>query len=782
MSNTVDMWSWLDDADRQVGDDGPGVNRLFNQLRKAMTSGNLEGIQTCRREYERLAAAHELPWLGVFGRHWEAQYRLNFLFEGASAVGDVVAAFEKAHRPETADCPQSICSVQDLAIVYGNVDGPGYAEATLAATKDAMARIDSSWPCWDCLSLETIDGLEHAGRHDEALELLTETEVELRSTGANPSTAYARHHLEQLLNVGRDEDALAFDEALVRSRYDSHDEDDWPLYEMHRGRALLRNGRTDEAVAILEGSANPVEWPRYALAWMSLTTELMTAGAIENDDYYSAMTVRIAQHFKSGGAWRRAFDTGIRAALAAAQRGAVGSAKRSRDFCAEVMENLVKPLDAPEKLASVDTAIANAPESISGTAPIDQQVAQFERMLAAEFNPETFAHYAELLRTQGWTELAGKKLWDYLVEHPDNVECCITLMTHLLGPDGDASGDRLLELANLVEETQSSNALWIRANRHARLEEWDDCGQACAEIVAQDPSVVNTRRLWAHAMRSVGNYPYAAELSAKILELGERLADEPPQLSAKPTKVEAEQAQAYRQRSSDLWAAMLNGTLGESWAVVRSAAAELEMELSSDSGPIEEQWEHCLVSFTDDDGVRRSQQAQRTGPVTARVAQVAFPRQVQRFGARIVFEPTPLNALPPDATEDERSRWMPDYPVVATVEPSNMISYAVEGVFPDDDDPAAWLEFRTALFDAGYPVWIYGAGTDTLRATGEERSVLLLAVAVDANAEPAALSELIAELTANWPHPLAWPALVEAAGGDRAEHDERLSSMWGSED
>jgi hypothetical protein len=60
----------------------------------------------------------------------------------ASALGEAVALFERAHREDTLECPQSICVTQDLAACYGNIDGPGWVPERIEVCDETLGRID----------------------------------------------------------------------------------------------------------------------------------------------------------------------------------------------------------------------------------------------------------------------------------------------------------------------------------------------------------------------------------------------------------------------------------------------------------------------------------------------------------------------------------------------------------------------------------------------------------------------------------------------------------------
>ena len=116
MTEAMDIFEWLEGAAERFDDGEPHPYTIFGNIRSATYDYDDDAVRAGRIEFERLARTYDQPWLGVFGRHWELQYRLTSKREGATAVADAVAAFERSHREDTIDCPQSMCAVQDLCI------------------------------------------------------------------------------------------------------------------------------------------------------------------------------------------------------------------------------------------------------------------------------------------------------------------------------------------------------------------------------------------------------------------------------------------------------------------------------------------------------------------------------------------------------------------------------------------------------------------------------------------------------------------------------------------
>ncbi|MEQ1700011.1 MAG: hypothetical protein ABMA25_07875, partial [Ilumatobacteraceae bacterium] len=157
----------------------------------------------------------------------------------------------------------------------------------------------------------------------------------------------------------------------------------------------------------------------------------------------------------------------------------------------------------------------------------------------------------------------------------------------------------------------------------------------------------------------------------------------------------------------------------------------------------------------------------RTGPVTALVVGANhFEATQQHYEDRIVFHSTPLNPRPEDPAAD----WEPLFRHVATVQPGGYRTFEIEGEWPGED---AWEALRHAIVPADVRRW---SGTefrlrDATTSTDIEAIYAMYLVPPEWSTQHAA--EQLIELTADWPSPLFWPTLAEAAGLDPEPHRER---------
>ncbi len=741
-----DIFSWLDDADAAIGDGTGAATRTYWELWESSDAQDAEGVRAAKEQFVALARAHNLPWLEVFGRHWDLQWRLTGEGQGAAAVSDAVELFEIAHRPENVDCPQTICSAQDLCIAYSRTDGPGYADAVIAAASDTLDRIDPTWPCYDCVSAELRDGLINAGRHDDALALIDETVVAIRSEGEQPTIGFERARLVALLASDRVAEALVAADGVDPDRFAEHMRWERSAFDLQVARVRLGNGDVDRALSEFGQAMSPLEHPSLAPDWLQLARDLLRAGVLENGNEPSATIVELAHLLHDRGAYRHAFDAARLAGQAAAARGARRSAERALTLAESIAAELVDPSSVGQHLSHLRAAIAAAPSEIAPAATFDVRVEAWETAREeGALEPEDIPDLVATLADQGWRDAPREVLWQRVADHPADEQSTMMLFElYFVARDRDGQ-DRVI--AN-VEPVDPSLAHWFRARQAAAAGDWPTVSDECAAVVALDPGVCNTRRLWAEAERRVGNHDAAVVLSREVLALA---GDD-----------------ATR---GDWWDAILHGTLAEEWELVRRACAALDIELVEPSGPVEEQWERCLITFVDDDGRERTHTARRTGPATAQIVNVAHPGVPQHFDDVVVFEPVPMDPVPDDP--EEAGSTLRRYPAVLTRRPGGCRAVVVEGAFDDDQ----WVQFRDSLYDRGFPVWAYAGEYRTLD-DGREIEVLPAAIALRPEASAAELADALDELTAGWEPAPAWVDFAAELGRDVDLHASRAEALW----
>ncbi|HVF04087.1 MAG TPA: tetratricopeptide repeat protein [Frankiaceae bacterium] len=737
----MDVWAWVYDAYHQLREDGH--DRLADVIRDipgAALSGDSARTEALCADALALSAGLDVPWLPVFVRHWRLQHRTAVRGEGAVVLTEAVEALEAAHAPETAGCPQAVCTVQDLSICYGRTDGPGWADERIDVVVETLGRIDPSWPCWRCLHDEWALALVHQGRPEEALTKVV----------ADPDQDNIAVLLTALVAAGRDIDAAeAGERYLTRT--------DVNVTAPRRAEvatlvalAYARAGQHEAAVAALPAAAE-TNLDDHA-SWVRAVESLVAAGAAPNTHHLGAAVWRMVEAQRAAGCW---FDT-VLCALAyvrlAVARGRTWPARRGVEVLQEVLPSLRDPRPVADEVAELAAAVTSAPPApVALPDDPEELLAVPDEPADGEPDPEEAldrweaAHrrwpdhggvvraYAGALLASGHREVARAALDEHVRRHPEDDRAVSLLVEVLLEPvTPDAAA--VTALAEAVRPASPAVAAWALARLAHRTGDWAGCVDHCRQVVAAIPEAMNARRLLADAATRVGEHDAAVSALDEVRQSG-------------------------RWSPSDEWDFMVAATLAERWDRVRESAARLEFMIEPGEGPIDEEWHHLAIRY--DDG--RELLALRTGPVTARVVGIDDEEPL-RYGDRVVFTPTPIEV---PGEDDDR---LLVFPHLATVRAGGCRGYEVAG---RDLDPEAVRDLVAAVAELGGRLRVF----DPMEP---DEPTMFGVLAVPPDVAPADVHRLLLERTAGWPGPVSWAALAAAAGDPEtaARHEALQPEVW----
>ncbi|MFF0293228.1 tetratricopeptide repeat protein [Kitasatospora sp. NPDC004614] len=767
---TTDIWSWVHDTHRQLAESGQ--HRLADALAEIAghaVEGRNEQLDAMYPEALASARALGLPWVEVFLRHWRLQNLLNKRYQGEAAMSEAVSLLEFAHREETASCPQSVCAVQDFTICHANIDGPGYVPERLAVLEETLERVEPARACFDCLSREYADTLEDDGRPADALGYLDRAQTRIQAAGENVSLSFAHSRVSALHRLGRHQDALdAYDTAEHAYVAAGNRLDDDDRRKLAVGRALQHAalGRTATALELLPDAEEADRYPDIRHRWTAAVELLTAAGEFPNDAALGARLAGWAGELDAAGSHRPCLDLVLTAGRLALARGArevaltlarTGTRKLGRlrrtDGVAEQVAALraaAEALPHPELPVPAD----ELPQWLAEHRPEPETGADLlAAALAGDDAPDTVLvlNLAGALGALGHARAVTELLWAQLELDPDS-----DYLTGMLGQlliDAE-DGDGIDRLADRLS-ADPADAHWLRARWAAAQGRWAEVGEQCAAVLVHEPDALNTRRLAASAATRRGDHAEAQRLYEELLEH----ALDP---------AEAGEDEEHRTvQPPDLWHLATAATANRDWPAVRAAGARLGIEFDTDSGPIDEEWQLIELRAPRLGGTTVDLPALRTGPATARVLPVLGDDHDLNHGDVVVFSPAVLNDRPEPGEEDD---WHPVFEYLTLLDPAGYTTYWIDGARPDDD---TWYALRGALQEAGYAVWAYSG--DQYRITdphhdGETLPGIYAALGVPPTASAKEADILLTDLTASWPHPLAWPALAEAAGADLERH------------
>lgn len=769
----MDLWEWIHARKRTLRAEGQTrLATLVDTVSHHVVELDHAQVDAIVPEALALARARGDVWLEVYFRHWELQSKVLSRRYGERALGRAVELVEFSHRDEARDCPQSVCSVQDLAACYGVVDGPGWAPERLEVTGETLARIDPSWGCFDCLSSEHGDALRDAGDAEGALRFVDAQQARVataRVVGVDRNDFCTHTRVAAMMALGRDEAALAhLDRMLARPRV-SRTRLLWR--RAHRALALARLERFDEARDALLSPDDALASAELFDPWSDCVERLVRAGRFENDAGLGRLLGHMCDTLDENGSARGALHLAARHGRLAVARGEAWTARRALARMERCVPRLRAPLDALARVSAlralVATLEADAPvfETLEAALQaiyaspqsLEENLSTAEAALARWPDDERLTlTYASLLLSAQHRVEAADLLERFSASHPVSEQVAL-LWGEALGP---CSPERFEHYAATVQaravtESAAVTPSLFRGLRAMDVEDWSTARALLTPLLAHWPEAVRTRRA----------------LGYSLLRLGE---------AAEAQRVFDDLARLAPDDRGDPWDRMAAAAMLGDWPRVRAAAAQLGVAMPEGEGLVEDWQEECVIRLDGDLG-RVEHRARRTTPVTARLITIPRPDEEALYHDLWVFDARPLNAPPPaDATEEQKRahRWI--YRGLRRLEGGGYRAVQLDGAAPDRDARNALLDALRELGCAyqghvggGYKV------LDPERDDGELDG-LYLCLAVPPSVTDAALHARLTELDAGLARHLAWPDLARAAGdAEAAERHLALLAKYG---
>ena len=770
----MNIWHWMERLQAELTEAGQAHSaQLIERLSDEVCEMEVERAEALLPELKALSRTLENPWLEVFVRHWEMRNRLGNSGEGETALAEAVSLFEFAHRADTIDCPQSICATQDLSSCYANLDGPGWVEERIEVCDETLARITPKWACFQCLSNEKAEALIDAGRNEEALAYLTAQQETLIAHGEDVSDGVREVHNRILLALGRHEEALARIEEMEAE----NEGFEW------RNISLPRSLQKAEALAGLERDAEAWDTlptldetnPGGRWHWLRAALPLLQRDPARNTWTLGREMQKALQHYASMGAHRTVVEMALACADLALARDARWTAERHLQLAQRHRESLREPSSADAALQAAGARVAAhptlspapvAPEQLSGWLLQQPEEARnpekevdwlLQAVAARPEDVDLREHAASALQACGAERDAIALLWSHVEHRVAAGDATDDSVAHRLLSALLAAGDRagVERLAQLSEASAPKMAHWSRARLAHHLRDWPSLERHCLALLALANDAHGARRLLATSLMEQRRF---ADAAARYLEVCEANPDD----------------------RSPRWDYLTAASAAEDWAGVRATAAHLGMELSTDEGPIDEDWGWVILRLAAD-GKSIDYYARRSGPVHATVLENAPPARPQQVGDRIVFDAEYL--FPPPEDEEERKHFMPTFRAVHTLSQGGYgPSWIVDGPHPGEE---AFDALREAMHARDWRVWIHssdgyalGDSEDVRDDDNDDDVATLRGIIFTVSApESTALAQIDAaldEATAAWTHRPSWLALAEASGADMSKHQAAI--------
>lgn len=759
----MDTWEWYNNYSQELRDVGQGyIPQLIDDFSDCVLHLQMEKADALLPEMKALNQVAKNPWLEIFIGHWELRHRLTNYSEGEKVLPDVVALFEKAHREEAADCPQSVCVTQDLSACYENIDAPGWAAERMAVCEETMSRIDPTWNCFQCLSTEYASALMDTNKHEQALVYLDKQIAAVRDAGEDNIEPLLATRVNILIALQRyDEAAKLVEELAEENDYWARDRISYLLKKLY---ILAQMGKDDEVWEQLPALSDitPYGWDQ----WIQIIGVLLPRSPERNTWRLARIIQQMLEQRSQVGAHRKVVNLAKLQIQLALERESIWVAKLAFNLAQQHIPKLralhgidIEYLELSEKITAKEAELLTRPSDIvvgnsdENSDPDPEKDVEIYRRtyLHDQDNAELLSKLADALSACNAQDEAIKFLRQYVERHLlDENSLCFQLLD-LLVARGDVNA--IEQLACQYEDAGVEHmALWFRSRVLDQQGDWvslEAMGQKLIqhEIGREWPGVY---RLSAWAAQKQLAFDRQLEYLQQLLELQTR------------REIDIRNTQ---------WDIMSVASILQKWEIVRQIATELDMDLSEGEGFIDENWGIIRLHFRED-YESRYYYARRIGPVTARVIEPAYRTEYpQHADEVVVFDAELLNTPPED--EEERKNFTPLYNVLHTIVPSTYgESWFCDGVRPEE---AQYTAFREALSELQWFYWCNSPEDYQLTDSHQGENAELLpgfyfVISAPRSVTKADIDKTLHRLTEDWEHPLSWWALAQAAGANEDRH------------
>ncbi len=746
----MDIWAWVRDKKRQLHEGGQRrLATIMEDLPTAVCDMRHEQAEAMVPEGLALARDIEDAWVEIFLRHWLMQSRVLHRYQGRDNLERCVSLLEFSHREGNKECPQSLCVVQDFANCYGVTDGPGYSAQRLAVTAEALERIDPSWPCFECISIEHSSALQDAGKLEEAVRFI-DRQLEA-ATAADVHRSHDKMHKTKahcLVQLGRGEDALALLRASPPT--EASGESGAVGYRVSLAEALVAVGQTDEAKDTLPALGDLDD--SDGRDWLDVIEQLVAADAVHNDADLGRRAASVVQTYERNGALWATAETALMAARLAAARERHAQAQAFLQMGEHAHGELKAPhrldaaLERTRSQLAKGTPVSLDPDIVEPSALTQDRLpeeadAALEVVCAARVQWPDDERLATLqgriLAVLGLTSSARRHLESFVAAHPDAKDA-VRNLGNVLRDAGEH--DALEALVRRHYASSDSVGRWLLATSHERAGRLALAVEGFRDVLHADPQADPARVRLCEIAIQQRRWAEALELAN---ELTERL--EP---------------------GSHDWDRIVAATALGQWDLVRASAIRLGMKLEPGEDPIDGNWGEARIRSAQ----HKDLWATRTGPVTARIETISGPEaEREREGDLVLFDPAPL------ARQEQEERTLFTYGELEVLEQGGRRSFAIDAVHPGDE---ALRELVDALEDFDLRLQRRsGEGYRLMQPDGEDVPGVYLFASVPCRVDFAAVHSRLVEAVTSWPGPTVWLELLEALGEPHAEELKRQRAL-----
>ncbi|KAA9001924.1 hypothetical protein FJU30_06495 [Affinibrenneria salicis] len=760
----MDIWQWYRQYQQDMWESGQNYPvRLVDDFIDSVVDIQYGKTEALLPELRALKKTANNPWLEVLIGHWEMRHRLNNAREGQTALSDVVALYERAHRSDAAECPQSICVTQDLSHCYANLDAPGWADERIAVCQETMDKIDPLWSCYQCLSEEQFLAMIDKGDYAQALDFVRRQIANIQAAGEDDVDGLREDEAIGLMMLQQYDEALAVINAVIDNSDPNDSAQTRETQAMIKLLILATMGQDEEAWRLLPPPAAVT--PHISMRWTAVVGLLLARAPEKNSWQIGRVLQQVLEQRERVGAHRDVITVAkvhIRLALG---RQAIWVARRALAIAQTHLAELRSPLGDDRALAALADEISVHALQTSLPVPADQLMSWLEQRADEERDPEQEVEWltlavserpddqplqllaASALQACAAERQAAELLEAWVQRHPEEESEIVYQLLQLLLRAGNFS--RIEQLAEHYQAGMPHVALWYRIQAAQAQEDWEKTERLCMQMTQL-----------AGMENKISPWMIAGVAAMKLKGFDRALACYQQAL----IRIDAQEMSPV----NALWDAMTAASALQDWPTVRALSARLEMTFSSDEGPIEENWGWVRLRFWEDHEYRYYL-ALRTGPVTAIVRQPGYNNAVQHFNDLVVFDAALLNEQP--ETEEEKEHFIGLYDVVHVVKSGQYApAWFIDGVAPGQE---AFQQLADQLEAERCYVWVtsdddYQVVDSQAGDTPLPGLHFVLSAPLDMPEQN--IDSLLSRLTAGWQHQPHWLALARKAGLDESRH------------
>jgi len=759
----MDIWKWVIKKERQLIDQG---QHRLSQIISDMPS------LTCDDEHHRvdalypegLALARQAgdPWVELYLRHWYLQSQVLHRHNAKGMLKEAVALLDFAHQENTKDCPQRICAVQDLAACYGILDGPGYVEQRLEVTDETLSQINGSWPCYACVGMEKVSALLDGNRLEEAVQASQDIVKEIQSHGIEPHTGseLSRILTKVYIRQGEYKKALAL---ISRAKNDGGGEG----FLRHKSQlTALTYAYLGDYTKAMEHSLPFDEVllsQAYIEDWCETNFVCAKHSGLEISDQLLHQFQHLGFSLQANGACRMGMVVFGQLFELALKSKAFFSAQIALEVIDNLVTELHKDLGASKEQAARKKQFETQTKAFLTQLNLDK-ISEKE-FLALQFDAHQLCAFAyeqahklwpsssdiifvlsEIYQEFNQYPKARVLLENFLESHPDDEKARYALGECLLSHSDTKEFFERFDRLNIstLDARDQSGLYWLYSFAHAIVEEEEKTKFYLEKFLELNPDSKQANQRLAHLLTIMEDYSGSIKILNKLIEM-------------EPLDQEHH------------WDRMVSATLLGDWSLVRDSAKAVNLELESESGPIEENFGVVRIRL-DDQFSEGNFIALRTGPVTAIIKGVSDIGSPQYYGWKVVFDPTPLNRLDQQDEEgyacDIEGYYTLLFPLVGVLEKTSFEAFEIDGFHPGEKKLEALdslLETHGAVLfqrsDENYVLNFINSSGEKEEKTGFYGYVL-----IPEASDFKKINDQLGQYASALENPMIWPDLLKVIG------------------